>query len=106
MTPIQVLHRITLPNAFIVALPTLGNTLISLLKGTSLAFVCSVIDLTAKGKILASSSYRYFEVYISLALIYWVLTIIIEQIIKRVETTISIPDTPPITSGKKRYARH
>ncbi|GKW26603.1 amino acid ABC transporter permease [Pectobacterium polonicum] len=105
MTPLQVLRRVTLPNAFIVALPTLGNTLISLLKGTSLAFVCSVIDLTAKGKILASSSYRYFEVYISLALIYWALTIIIEQVIKRVETTISVPDTPPITSGKKRYAR-
>ncbi|MBT9429476.1 MULTISPECIES: amino acid ABC transporter permease [Symbiopectobacterium] len=70
MTPFQVLRRVTIPEAFVVALPTLDNALIGLLKGTSLAFVCSVIELTARGKILASSNYRYFEVYVSLALIY------------------------------------
>lgn len=94
MTPLQVLLRVTIPEAFVVALPTLGNTLISLMKGTSLAFVCSVIELTARGKILASGSYRYFEVYVSLALIYWALTIVTEIMLKIIEKKISIPDTP------------
>jgi polar amino acid transport system permease protein len=93
MTSLQVLKRITIPEAFVVALPTLGNALISLLKGTSLAFVCSVVEMTAQGKILAGSNYRYFEVYVSLAIIYWVLTIIIEQIIRFVEKRMSIPDS-------------
>jgi len=92
MTGLQVLRRITLPEALIVALPTLGNTLINLLKGTSLAFVCSVIDMTARGKIIAGRNYRYFEVYISLALIYWVLTIIIEQSLKWIERKINVPE--------------
>ncbi len=93
MTSLQVLRRITIPEAFVVALPTLGNALISLLKGTSLAFVCSVVEMTAQGKILAGSNYRYFEVYVSLAIIYWILTIIIEQIIRFVEKRMSIPDS-------------
>lgn len=45
-----------MPEAFVVALPTLGNALIGLLKGTSLAFVCSVVEITAQGKILAGSN--------------------------------------------------
>ncbi|OOM79614.1 putative amino-acid permease protein YxeN [Clostridium puniceum] len=92
MTSLQVLRRIIIPEAFVVALPTLGNALIGLLKGTSLAFVCSVVEITAQGKILAGANYRYFEVYVSLAIIYWILTIIIEQIIKFLEKRISIPD--------------
>lgn len=99
MTPLQVLRRVTIPEAFVVALPTLGNALIGLLKGTSLAFVCSVIELTARGKILASSNYRYFEVYVSLALIYWALTIIIEALINVIEARIRIPDRPRGNKG-------
>ncbi|MGG7177514.1 amino acid ABC transporter permease [Clostridium paraputrificum] len=92
MTPFQVLRRIIIPEAIIVALPSLGNGLISLMKGTSLAFVCSVVELTAQGKIIAGNNYRYFEVYLSLAIIYWGLTIIIEYIIKAIEKKINIPD--------------
>ncbi|MBP2643308.1 MAG: amino acid transporter rane protein, family [Firmicutes bacterium] len=92
MTFVQVLRRIIIPEAFVVALPTLGNALISLLKGTSLAFVCSVVEMTAQGKILAGANYRYFEVYVSLAIIYWILTIIIEQSIKLIEKKVMIPE--------------
>lgn len=106
MTPLQVLRRVTIPEAFVVALPTLGNALIGLLKGTSLAFVCSVIELTARGKILASSNYRYFEVYVSLALIYWALTIIIEALINVVEARIRVPDRPRVNKEAIASDRH
>jgi polar amino acid transport system permease protein len=99
MTYPQVLRRIIIPEAVVVALPTLGNALISLLKGTSLAFVCAVIEMTAQGKILAGSSYRQFESYISLALIYWGLTIIIEKGLAVVERKFSIPDMPVRRKG-------
>ncbi|MGN1181263.1 MAG: amino acid ABC transporter permease [Suilimivivens sp.] len=79
MNSFQVLVRVIIPEAFTVALPTLINSLISLMKSTSLAFTCEVIDITAKGKILAGRSYRYFEVYVTLALIYWASTIVIER---------------------------
>ncbi|MFW5433549.1 amino acid ABC transporter permease [Paenibacillus apiarius] len=81
MTTMQVLRRIILPEAIIVALPTLGNSLIGLIKGTSLAFVCSVVEMTAAGKLLASRNFRFFEMYVSLSIIYWIVTILLERLI-------------------------
>lgn len=85
MTGIQTLRRIILPEALIVALPTLGNSFISLIKGTSLAFVASVIEMTAQGKILAGANYRYFEMFVALAIIYWLVTLVIEKILVFIE---------------------
>jgi len=95
MSSFQLLRRVIIPEAFIVALPALGNSLIGLMKGTSLAFVCSVVEITAEGQILAGNDFRFFEVYISLAIIYWVLTILIEQGVKLIEKKVSIPNEVP-----------
>jgi len=92
MSYLQALRRIILPEAITVALPSLGNSLISVIKGTSLAFTCAVVEMTAQGKIIGGRSYRYFEVYVSLAIIYWVITIIIEQILKVIENKLAIPE--------------
>jgi polar amino acid transport system permease protein len=90
MTYRQVLVRIILPEAFIVALPTLGNALIGLMKGTSLAFVCSVVEITAQSRILSGNNLRFFESYCSLALIYWGMTILIERAIAFLEKRLDI----------------
>lgn len=92
MTFGQSLRRIILPEALTVALPTLGNSLISAIKSTSLAFTCAVVEMTAEGRIIGGRNYRYFEVYCSLAIIYWVITIIIEQILRYAEKKLAIPD--------------
>ena len=97
----QILTRITLPESFAVALPNLGNAFISLIKGTSLAFVCAVVDMTAAGKIIGGRTYRYFEVYVSLALIYWVITIVVEQAMKLIEKKMAIPDEVPVVQGSE-----
>ena len=91
MNGVQILTRVIIPEAFTVALPTLVNSLISLMKSTSLAFTCEVVDITAKGKILAGRSYRYFEVYVTLALIYWASTIVIERVGHWLEEKWKIP---------------
>ncbi|MBD5493693.1 MAG: amino acid ABC transporter permease [Lachnospiraceae bacterium] len=92
MTYGQALRRIILPEAMTVALPTIGNSLISAIKGTSLAFTCAVVEITAQGKIIGGRNYRYFEVYCSLAIIYWLVTIVIEQILKFAERKLAIPE--------------
>lgn len=92
MTYGQALRRIILPEALTVALPTIGNSLISAIKGTSLAFTCAVVEMTAQGKIIGGRNYRNFEVYVSLAIIYWIVTVIIEQILKFTEKKLAIPD--------------
>lgn len=90
MTYGQVLRRIIIPEAFIVALPTLGNALIGLMKGTSLAFVASVVEITAQSRILAGNNLRFFESYCALALIYWAMTILIEQAVAFMERRLNI----------------
>lgn len=92
MTYGQALRRIIIPEALTVALPTIGNSLISAIKGTSLAFTCAVVEITAQGKIIGGRNYRYFEVYCSLAIIYWIVTIVIEQILKVTEKKLAIPE--------------
>lgn len=106
MTYLQALRRIILPEAFEVALPTLGNSLISIIKGTSLAFTCAVVEITAQGQIIAGKTYRYFEVYVSLAIIYWVITLIIEQLIRIIENKIRIPDQVELVNLAEEDATH
>ncbi|MGX7195847.1 amino acid ABC transporter permease [Enterococcus olivae] len=101
MTYFQVLKRVILPEAMIVAVPPLGNALIGLLKGTSLAFVAGVIEMTAQGRIISGGNFRFFEVYLALAIIYWGLTILIEQLLRILEQRFAISDT--VDKGRKRH---
>lgn len=82
MTPTQAFIKIVLPEALIVALPSLGNSFIGMIKNTSLAFTCAVVEMTAAARLMASKNYRFFESYIALAIIYWIITIIVARLIK------------------------
>ena len=50
MTTFQTYIHIIIPEALIVAIPSLGNEFINMIKSTSLAFVCAVVEMTAQGK--------------------------------------------------------
>lgn len=104
MTGSQRMMRIIIPEAIELAIPSLGNTLIGLIKGTSLAFSCSVIEMAAQGKIVAARDYRYFESYVALAVIYWFVTIVVEQIIRLILKTVQVPDMPK--EEKKKFSLH
>lgn len=76
MTKVQAYRRVVLPQATRNAVPATGNTFIGVIKETSLAFTLGVVELFAQGKILAAESLRFFETYLALALLYWILIII------------------------------
>lgn len=76
MTRVQAYVRIILPQAVRNAIPATGNQFIGLMKETSLVFTLGLTELFAQAKILASGSYRYFETYLAVAVIYWILTIV------------------------------
>lgn len=90
MTNFQIMRRITLPQALVVAMPNFGNSLISLLKNTSLAFTVSVVDIMGKAKVVSGRNLRLFEVYIAAAIVYWVVCIIIEVAAKLIEKKIDV----------------
>jgi len=79
------MKRIVLPQALAVALPSLGNTVIALVKDTSLAFMISVVELMGEARIQGARTLRFFEVYIAVALVYWAVCIIIERAVTLLE---------------------
>lgn len=81
----QALIRIIIPQALTVALPSLSNSFISMVKETSLAFSISVVELMAGAKLVGARSFRFFETYIVVSIIYWIVCIIIEQLLAFVE---------------------
>ncbi|WP_338472304.1 amino acid ABC transporter permease [Niallia sp. XMNu-256] len=83
MSYTQALRRIILPQAFVIALPNIGNNTIELLKDTSLAFTIGIIDIMGQVRIILGNNYGIgiFEVYIVISIVYWVTCILIEILI-------------------------
>jgi putative S-methylcysteine transport system permease protein len=73
MTMGQMLRRIVLPQAARVAAPTLVNYFIDIIKSTSLAFTLGVTELMGSAQKEAASSFLYFEAFILVAFIYWII---------------------------------
>ena len=105
MTNAQVYRRIIIPNAAVVATPTLINSLIGLTKGTSLAFYAGVLEIFAQAKIMSGNDSRYFERFISVSLIYWAINILIEQLGRWIEQVLSIKDPKVVTQTLQEEER-
>ena len=86
MSWFQGFRRIVLPQALCYALPPLCSQFLSIIKSSSILFVISVQELMAGGVIEAAVTYRYLEVYIVVAAIYWVVCFVVEKILGVVST--------------------
>ncbi|MNP31630.1 L-cystine transport system permease protein TcyM [compost metagenome] len=97
MTTRQAMSRIVFPQAFAIILPSLSNSTISMLHGSTLVFTVSVVDINAKSQIIASSNWKFFEAYIAAAIIYWAITILIERLSALLEKRINIYNRGGVT---------
>jgi L-cystine transport system permease protein len=81
MNMMQSLWRIVFPQALAIALPNLGNSAISLLKETSLAFTIGVFDLMGRAQMISirNNGVNQLELFIAISLVYWVLCFGIER---------------------------
>ncbi|WP_027416656.1 amino acid ABC transporter permease [Aneurinibacillus terranovensis] len=75
----QALLRIIIPQVFVKILPSITNELIILLKNSSLVSVIAVIDLTRVGQQIVGTTYRPAEIYIAVALLYFLMNLAIAQ---------------------------
>lgn len=91
MTESQALRRIILPQAVAIAVPNLGNNVISIFKETALAFSIGTLDLMGRAQTLSQASYgaTRLEVYISVAIIYWVICLLIQLVTTLIERACS-----------------
>ncbi|GAB3216736.1 ABC transporter permease subunit [Mycolicibacterium hippocampi] len=80
------LRRIILPQASRVAVPPLSNTLISLVKDTSLASTILVTELLRQAQIIAAPTFEFFALYGTAAVYYWVICLVLSFSQSRIET--------------------
>ncbi|VWC66558.1 amino acid ABC transporter permease [Burkholderia contaminans] len=66
----MIMRRVVLPQAFRIALPPYGNTLVMLLKDSSVASTITVAEITRAGQLIASSTFQNMSVYTLVALLY------------------------------------
>ena len=91
MSETQAFLRITAPQAVVAALPNFCNALTSLMKEGALAFTIGLVDMMGQGMLIISRNYGAYglETYITLALIYWALTVIVEKSFRALEKRLS-----------------
>ena len=89
MTNSQLMRRIILPQATRVALPTLMNYFIDMIKATSLAFTLGVTELMGATQKEASGSFLYFEAFIVAAIMYWIVVELLSWLQGNLETRLN-----------------
>jgi len=77
MSPYLTLRRIVLPLAFRQAIPSYGNEIILMVKGTSLASIVTLMEVTGIAQGIISQTYRAVEVFVGAGAIYLALNFII-----------------------------
>ena len=83
------LRRVVLPQAARIAVPPLSNTLISLVKDTSLVSTILVTELLRKAQEIAAPSFQFFTLYGVAAVYYWVVCLLLSVGQTRLETRLS-----------------
>lgn len=80
---------LTTPIAARLALPAYSNDFISLMKATSLASTITLLDMTGIARTIVAQTFAPYEIFISLAIIYMILTYIIQKTFGRIEKYLS-----------------
>ncbi|MBB6579081.1 polar amino acid transport system permease protein [Comamonas odontotermitis] len=70
----QAMTSVILPQAIVRMIPPLGNEFIALIKNSALVSLLTIHDVMHEGQKIISVSYRSLEVYLAIAVIYFVLT--------------------------------
>ena len=91
MSYIQAMRYVILPQAFRVILPPLGNDFIAMLKDTSLVAIIAVYELTQMARLFASNTYRPFESYVTIGVLYLCMTLFLSFMVRVIEHRTSPP---------------
>lgn len=90
-TKVQMIFSVILPQAFRRALPGCGNEIIYLIKYSSLAYMITCIELTGQGKIIASETFKYTEIFFIVGIFYLVLTSAASWLLHNLENRLRLP---------------
>ncbi|MBC7190714.1 amino acid ABC transporter permease [Candidatus Aerophobetes bacterium] len=91
MTKFQAIFNIILPQALRLSIPPWSNEYSSVLKDTSLAYAVGVIELVREGRYIIVRTFEPMLVYITIALIYFILTYTGNKILSFLEKKLEVP---------------
>ncbi len=87
----QTVIHIILPQVFRKSLPGCGNEIVYLIKYSSLAYLVTLVDLTGQGRLIAYASFRFFETFFVVGLIYVALVSLTTSLLRFIERQLRIP---------------
>ena len=89
----RTMYHVVLPQAFRRMLPPLGNNAIALLKDSSLISAIGLSELAYAARTVAGAYSRYWEPYLTISVIYWMLTLALAYLVSRLEVRYGRGDT-------------
>lgn len=81
----QALLKVVVPQAVRDVIPPIGNNMIALLKDSALVSVIGVTELTLSAQLAIGRTYRPFEFYVVAAVMYYVINLGMEAVLRRIE---------------------
>ena len=88
----QAMRYVILPQAIRNVLPALGNDFVAMVKDSSLVSVLAVRDITQVARLYAGSTFRFREAYITLAVLYLTMTVILSLLVQLLERRLRAHD--------------
>jgi polar amino acid transport system permease protein len=89
----RTMYHIVLPQAFRRMLPPLGNNAIALLKDSSLISAIGLAELAYTARTVAGAYSRYWEPYLTISFMYWILTLGLAWLVTKLEARYGRGDT-------------
>ena len=102
LTPFQTQRLVILPQALRVIVPPTGNMFIAMLKDSALVSIMGVWELTYLAQTHGRSEFKYMEMLIAAAVIYWILSGIFEMVQSRIEKRLGRSHQVSTDSGPTR----
>lgn len=68
------MRRIIMPQAIRIVLPAIGNFFVAIFKDSALVSVITMRDLMFSGELLASATFKHFEIFTMVAIIYFIIS--------------------------------
>jgi polar amino acid transport system permease protein len=88
------MRRIILPQAFRIIIPSIGNFFVSIFKDSALVSVITMRDLMFSGQLLASATYKHFEIFAEVAVIYFLISYPTAKFVEWIEMKVDITKRP------------
>jgi polar amino acid transport system permease protein len=92
MSTSQAMRYVILPQAIRNVLPALGNDFVAMVKDSSLVSVLAVRDITQVSRLYAGSTFRFRESYITLAVMYLTMTVLLSLLVQLLERRLRAHD--------------